>query len=343
MSSASPVNDITIRIVMIPFFGIFIPNLTGLFGPIGPSSFLYWAGYGYFILLSFLLWQGNRFFLLQQRKHLDWFRHPVRKILVLVFANVFYTAPVTVLMLMGWYAGAGFDGPDWNTIELVTLLNVIAVLFITHMYETVFLIREREHDIVEVERLERAKAQSELEALRNQIDPHFMFNSLNTLSSLIEDDSGKALAFTESLSDVYRYILMNKGTELVQLADEIAFLNNYYALLRLRFGEAIMLTVHDDRQVDAYLIPPISLQLLMENAVKHNEFDETDRLRIDLQIRNAEAILANSVKPRRILNGSSRIGLKNLNERYRMVTGKEIDVFADENVFRVTLPLLRIA
>lgn len=341
MAPRTPINDTKIRLLFIPFFGIVIPNLTGLFGHITLTSPLYWIGYLYFILISFVIWHGNRYLLFKQREHYDWFQNPIRKLTVLVFANVFYTAPATALMLLFWYHFAGFTEPDWNVIQLVTLMNVIAVIFITHVYETVFLIKERESDLVQFEKLERAKAETELEALKSQIDPHFMFNSLNTLSYLIENDRGKALQFNENLSDVYRYILMNKDRELVPLKEEIEFLNSYFSLLQLRFGQGIELCMNGAGNWEHFLIPPISLQVLLENAVKHNEINEHHPLKIEIRIADSAITVVNPLRPRMSGNHSSKIGLKTLGERYKLITGWEIEVHNGETEFSVILPLLK--
>jgi hypothetical protein len=188
---ARSLDDRLLRLIGIPFFGVAIPNFTGLFGPVGPDRAAYWLGYLYFIFIAFTIWQGNRWVLFRQREHHDWFSDPVRKLINLVAANVFYTAPATVLLLLGWFYFAGLP-VDWIAVRVCTLVNVICVLFVTHIYETVFLIKERQSDALEYAQLERVRAQAELEALKSQIDPHFLFNSLNTLSFLIENDRRKA-------------------------------------------------------------------------------------------------------------------------------------------------------
>ncbi len=124
---------------------------------------------------------------------------------------------------------------------MTTLTNVICVLFVTHVYETVFLIKEWQSDQLTFKQLQRAKAQAELQALKTQIDPHFMFNSLNILSHLIESDAEQALRFNDKLANVYRYILSNKDRTLIPLAEEIDFLNNYFTLLELRFDSGLEL------------------------------------------------------------------------------------------------------
>ncbi len=326
---------------MIPGFGIIIPNLSGLFGHVTYDTWIYWLGYIYFIFIAFVIWHGNRYLFFKQSEYYDWFKKPARKLVVLVFANVFYTAPVTFVMIYAWFVFAGFPEPDWDSMKIVLLMNVIAVIFVTHVYETVFLIKQRESDLVKFEKLERAKAETELEALKSQIDPHFMFNSLNTLSYLIENDKTKALKFNDSLSDVYRYILMNKSKELVQLKDEIEFLNNYFSLLKLRFGSGVQLQNKIKDFSDRFLIPPISLQILLENAVKHNEFNEDTPLIIDLTDEDNSVVVKNKIKEKLLQNKSSKIGLKNLNERYKLITGKEIEVSNSDKIFTVKLPLLK--
>ena len=339
LRTEEPLNDRMIRIIGIPAFGIVIPNITGLFGPLGPLDGAYWLGYVYFVLLSFCIWQGNRFFLLKQRAHFDWFRHPARKIMVLLAANVLYTAPLTVGWLYVWYLAVGFSAPDFAVIQVVTLMNVICVIFITHVYETVYLIKQREDDLVRVERLDRARAEAELEALRSQIDPHFMFNSLNTLAHLIETDPDRARAFCDDLSDVYRYILGRKNEALVLLSDELAFAGNYVSLMKRRFGEAIQVQV-DATPVNGSLIPPISIQVLLENAVKHNAFSEAEPLRVIITATTDIVSVQNARRPMDLVRPSPGIGLRNLNERFELLMKRPIEIDASDASFCVTLPLL---
>jgi LytS/YehU family sensor histidine kinase len=221
---------------------------------------------------------------------------------------------------------------------------MICVFFITHIYETVFLVREAENAKLKKEQLERARAEAELEALKNQIDPHFIFNSLNTLSHLIESAPAKAKQFNDNLADVYRYILQNKARELVLLREEMNFLNDYFSLLQIRFENAIQLQVQVPLAcLDQYLIPPISLQILIENAIKHNEFSGAVPLLIQIKMHNDELIIHNQVRKKVLRKASSRIGLHNLGERYKLTTNKEITVQEAASDFTVSLPVLKIA
>jgi sensor histidine kinase YesM len=336
-------NDIVMRLIGIPFFGIIIPNISGLFGKMSFTEFMYWFGYVYFILLAGLIWEGNRYLLFRTRKRFTWFDRPSEKLVLLLLNNIFYTAPVTVAMLCGWYRLAQFEKTNWDAIELVVLINVICVLFITHVYETVFTVKEHQGEQLKNAELSKAKAEAELAALKNQIDPHFMFNSLNSLSYLIGKDPAKAMLFTENLAEVYRYILSQKEQILVVLEDELAFTHKYTELLDLRFGKALHFKKHFSQDMEKiFLIPPTSVFVALENAVKHNEISEQYPLHIDIELKEDHLIISNKTRQKKNLQHSSKIGLKNLDERFRIVTGKQIVSGKINEFFQVQLPLIPI-
>lgn len=335
-------NDTLIRLIGIPFFGITIPNVSGLFGNLKVTDTAYWAGYLYFIMLAALIWEGNRYLLFRTRKRFTWFDKPIEKLILLLLNNVFYTSPLTVAWLCLWYRLAGFEKVGWDVIQIVVLINVICVLFVTHVYETVFMVKEQQGEQLKNAELSRAKAEAELAALKNQIDPHFMFNSLNSLSYLISQDQQKASLFTENLAEVYRYILSQKDQTLVLLEDELEFTHKYTELLHLRFGKALHFKRHFNGALEkSYLIPPTSVFVALENAVKHNEISELHPLQVDIDLKEDHLIISNRIREKRNLQHSSRIGLKNLDERFRLVTGKNILSGKNEdNFFKVQLPLI---
>ena len=334
------IDDGWARGVGIPGFGVVIPNLTGLFGPLGPSDALYWAGYGWFIALAAVIWQGNRALLFAQRAHWDWFQHPVRKLSFLLAANVFYTAPVTVGWLWLWYA-AGPMAFDPATVQTVALANTICVVFVTHGYETAFLIRERSDDHLDAERMRAAKAEAELAALRAQIDPHFMFNALNTLAQLVRSHPERAVEFTESLAEAYRYLLTQRDRDLVLLKDELALLDRYAFLLRIRFGDQLIVRIRDpDDRAGRLLIPPVALQFLLENAVKHNRLDG-DPMIIDVSVDEDGVRVRNPRRPK-LVESSAGVGLANLRERTALTIGRALEVTETAQSFEVWLPALEL-
>lgn len=338
-----PVNDIGFRLVLTPVFGIGIPLITGM---INAQNFNHWEiklSFLYTIMIAFVIWQGNRYLHFTLRTYFDWINKPLQKIGVLLLTIIFYTVPVSVLLLVGWYNIFSSTPVNWTVITESTLIILIAVIFITHVYETVFLVKQSENEMVKTEQLERAKAEAELEAIKNQIDPHFIFNSLNTLSHLIEEKPQRAKLFNDNLADVYRYILQNKARSLVLLREEIEFLQSYFLLLQIRFDNAVALKIKEVETVmDAYLIPPISLQILMENAIKHNEFSEASPLLVEIEMKNEVLIVHNRVKKKLLRKDSSKIGLQNLQERYKLTTNLEIEITEEEKDFTVSLPVLKI-
>ncbi|MBP6687354.1 MAG: histidine kinase [Lacibacter sp.] len=299
--------------------------------------------YLYTIAIAFVIYEGVRFLQFTLRSYFDWLNKPFKKILAFIITIPFYVVPVSVLMLVGWYRIFLNGVVDWNVVRLSSIIILIAVFFLVNLYETVFLVRDVANDKLEQEQLVRAKAEAELEALKNQIDPHFIFNSLNTLSHLIEEKPAKAKLFNDHMADVYRYILQNKAKDLVLLRDEMLFMQDYFSLLKIRFENALQLEADVDEAIwDQYLIPPISLQVLLENSVKHNEFSETSPLQIKLVFVGNELQMRNKLKEKKLRKPSSRIGLQNLEERYRLSTGKSIRIEKADDAFTVCLPILKI-
>jgi len=336
-------NDNVIRLVGIPLFGIFIPNLTGLFGTLSVRDPRYWFGYLYFITLAALIWQGNRYLMFRTRKRFTWFDKPIEKLILLFFNNIFYTTPLTISWLCLWYRFAGFDAIKWDRILIVSLVNVICVLFVIHVYETVFMVKEQQNEQVKNAELSRAKAEAELEALKNQIDPHFMFNSLNSLSYLIGTDTAKAKLFTDNLADVYRYILSQKERTMVLLEDEFIFMEKYVELLKLRFGKALIIQKHFNGTTEKeFLIPPISAFVALENVVKHNEISLQAPLCVNILVEGDQLIIRNKIQPKRSIHHSSKIGLKNLDNRFKIIVGKGIVTVYESELFTVALPLTKL-
>lgn len=320
-------------------FGLSIPWLTGLYGPLRPDAPLWWLGAAGFIVLAAAIWWGNRWLLFKQREHFDWFANPWRKLLMLVTANVLYTAPLTAGSLWLWFRASG-QAVDLDALKIVVLTNVICVLFVTHAYETVFLIRERESDLTQVERLERLRSQAELAALKAQVDPHFLFNSLNTLGHLIVRDAVRGREFCDLLAEVYRYVLASRDRDLVPLQDELAFVRSYHRLLTLRFGDAVHLDLADDLSAAPAWVPPLALQALLENAVKHNRVGPREPLSVRVQ-RHGDALrVGNQVLERSSLRPGSGLGLRNLDERCRHFTGRALEVSHADGRFDVRLPLV---
>jgi sensor histidine kinase YesM len=199
------------------------------------------------------------------REKYRWTRGAYYKIIIALFlVNVIYSGLISCLLLKAWKIWSREPTNDNVPLTNTVFLMVIAACFIANIYEILFLNREKEQNESRVEQLNVAKAQAELEALKNQIDPHFIFNSLNTLSFLITRDPKSARRYNDTLALVYRYILGNRERDLVLLREEIDFIGNYFYLLKIRFAEAISMVIEiTDISAENFLIPPISMQTLV--------------------------------------------------------------------------------
>jgi len=343
MDNTAPLNDKKVKLLCIPLLGVTIPNISRLITNSRYSIFEIIISYLYFILIAFIIWEGNFRLMHFIKKKFGWeYNHYYKIIVSLFFANIVYSGTLAASMLYLWKIYSHETYSDWEPIINTTLIIIIAATFITNIYELMFLNHEREYNLSRVEQLNVAKAQAELEALKNQIDPHFIFNSLNTLSFLIVKSPSSAKLFNDTLAKVYRYILSNKDKDLVLLKEEIEFIHNYFYLLKIRFRNAVNMEVEiNDIAAEDFLIPPISLQALVENAIKHNDFSDRSPLKIQVTVSSNYIVVKNAVHLKAHVVPGSKIGLANLNNRYKLITNKNLIIENSVNFFSVKLPVLK--
>jgi sensor histidine kinase YesM len=197
---------------------------------------------------------------------------------------------------------------------------------------------DQQANIIENERLKQENLKNELAALKNQINPHFLFNSLNSLTSLIRDNE-KATQFVKKLSYMYRYILQSGDIDLVSVKDELKFLESYTYLINSRYRNRFAIDIEIDDKYLEEKIPPLSLQILVENAVKHNEISESNPLQVKVYSKNESLFVDNPIRPRTTLAEGTGNGLANLKKRYALLRKQEINVNSDDTIFSVELPL----
>jgi LytS/YehU family sensor histidine kinase len=196
----------------------------------------------------------------------------------------------------------------------------------------------REEDISEKELLKQESLKNELEALKNQINPHFLFNSLNSLNSLIRDNK-QATTFVNKLSFMYRYILQSGSQDLVTIKEELKFLESYIYLIKTRYRDRFQIDINVDENVLNKKLPALALQLLVENAVKHSEISETNPLLVKVYSEDDFVIVENLIKPRTTFVDSTGNGLVNLNKRYELLKNNNIIISDTNQMFKVKLPL----
>lgn len=216
------------------------------------------------------------------------------------------------------------------------LLTVIISLF----FHTVYFYKALQEKKVTEQKIIAGTASAKFAALKNQLDPHFLFNSLNVLTSLIEENPKMAQKFTTSLSKVYRYVLEQKDKELVTVDEELKFARTYMTLIQLRFEDSIVFDIPDQASNPEARVVPLSLQILLENTVKHNVVMPENPLHIKIYEKDGFLIVENNLQPKEIIKQSSGVGLGNVQQRYALLTKRKFSVYKTEDTFIAELPIL---
>lgn len=219
----------------------------------------------------------------------------------------------------------------------VTLLITLIITLIIHL---LYFYRNYQENRVKQEKIIAGTASAQFESLKNQLDPHFLFNSLNVLSSLIEENPDSAQKFTTSLSKVYRYVLEQRDKELVTVEEELAFAKTYMNLLKMRFENSISFEIPDSLSIEEAKVVPLSLQLLLENCIKHNTVSEQKPLQIRIYIEGNELIIENNKQKKEVLQDRKGVGLQNIVNRYAILTNRKVSIIENEEQFKVKLPIL---
>ncbi len=217
---------------------------------------------------------------------------------------------------------------------LVVTLVVSLFLHAFYFYKALQDTKVKEQKII------AGSASAKFDALKNQLDPHFLFNSLNVLTSLIEEDPMQAQKFTTSLSKVYRYVLEQKSKNLISVDEELKFARTYVRLLKMRFEDSIVFEIPDEAKNPEAKIVPLSLQLLLENAVKHNVVTSAKPLHIKIYEEDGYLYVTNNLQEKQVVKKSSGVGLQNIRQRYAILTKKEMQIFKSGTEFKVRLPML---
>jgi len=178
------------------------------------------------------------------------------------------------------------------------------------------------------------------QTLKSQINPHFLFNNLNTLSELVYEDAKKADGYIQKLSEIYRYLIENEETKLIELEKEINFVKKYFSLQKERYNDKILLNISIP-DLEDYKIIPISLQSLIENAIKHNSYSQDMPLIINITRDNDDIVISNNIQRKNIIKNSTKTGLQNLKERVRLILDKELIFKEENNSFVVKMPVIK--
>ncbi len=293
-----------------------------------------------------MLWKGSEYLAYRQEKiGLSWKEQPLKRLFITALVIFLYVIVVFLILYIVFFVGL-LDYKIQNIFDyryefLSTLFTTIAIN--TFMHGRAFLMEWRQAAI-DNEKLKTESVQAKFESLRNQVNPHFLFNSLNALSTLIYSDQDKADEFVQKLSLVYRYVIDHTNDEVVSLKTELEFLESYIYLVTIRFGKNLKVSYQHLDQVPEGLVPPVSLQLLLENCLKHNEVSNEYPLHIQIVYEDGYISVINNLNPlKNPKKDSTKLGINNLKDRYQYLTDLPVIVTHDQEYFTVKLPILKLS
>jgi len=326
------------KFVIILFIGIMMPYFIGIQSD-------HYDLYRWILLVStcvfFIaaIWYLTGWLLSLINKNQKWFlRNYIQVIFSILLVSILVSGGCMILIL-SIIKKENHQNDNYISPWIILFIFLVISLFAT-IFE--FLKKEFEYNNSKVQELNIAKLQAELEALKNQVEPHFIFNSLNALSYLILEDPANAVLYNDNLGQVYHYILQNKNNDMVTLSEEMEFISNYFFLIKIRFADAVDLRIHLHHMITKnYFLPPISLQILIENAVKHNSFSTDEPLLIQIFTEAGFVNVKNEKRVKHFENLSTGIGLFNLNNRFQLLTNKSILIENGSKEFLVRLPLTK--
>ncbi|MDX2047009.1 MAG: histidine kinase [Chitinophagaceae bacterium] len=295
------------------------------------------------LLMTSVIWLGNRYVMIYSRRKYPLFNDVRKRLWFQSLIMLVFTVAANMIL------GEVFDGVFRDERGPLTEADVIihsnsAAVFCTIMviavYESIFFMHQLRHSVEETEKLKRESLNAELNALKTQVNPHFLFNNLNTLASVIPEDPKLAVDFVQQLSKLYRHILEVKDEQSILLKDELDVMKAYAFLLQTRFGSNLDVVINVPEEKLDKRIVPLSLQILMENAIKHNIVSSDKPLKIEVSALNGRLIVSNNLQKKNQVNESTGIGLNNISNRYKLLGNSGVEVKESGSDFTVSIPLI---
>lgn len=284
------------------------------------------------------LWKGNEFI-----SHVVFALYPgekymSKKLWINIVVAMIYTVICSISVNMLWIRF--YDRGDFikDNLTVLVMIQIFITIIITNIYLSVEFYRSWKQSLLEQGKLKAEALELQLQSLKNQVNPHFLFNSLNTLTSLVETDQEQAVKYIKKLSDVYRYILEYRNKELIPVQTELKCVESFVYLQKIRFGDNFNVTIHKITK-DKHVIP-LSIQMLIENAIKHNIIASDMPLQTDIFEEENNLVVKNNLQRKHAVTGSNLIGLKNLKSRYEYLTNEPFSIEETKTSFIVKIPLI---
>jgi sensor histidine kinase YesM len=323
---------ILIPLVAIIIVGVFLIS----YGVSDPRASLQFIFHG--IVMTAGLWLGCMTIVIFLWKKFPWEQSPYIHLIFEIILILLYTLVFSSTLYLFERKFGNIHKLENIGLEVFTTLLI--TFLITSIHESIFFFQQWKYNFSKSVRLERDNIEARYEALRAQINPHFLFNSLNSLTTMVEDNK-PVVDYIKNLSDLLRYMLKNGEKELVLLRDEMSILHSYINLQQTRFPETLRIKVDVGENYYHYAVPPLVLQMLVENCLKHNIISRENPLNIEIVTMKESIIVSNNLQ-RKPLVDSTGHGLKNITGRYNFFTSRKVEIIETANSFKVVIPLLEI-
>jgi two-component system LytT family sensor kinase len=324
-------------ILLIPAVGIFLAAIFRF--DFGSETGTEWWKYTlHAVSMTAGLWLGCMYIVTLLWKKFPWEDNPVKHLLLEIVLIISYTNLFSLLLYLAERRIGLVEKVDKFYLDAV-VTNLITLL-ITALHEAAAFYKQWKFNFSRSVRLEKDNIEAKYETLKAQINPHFLFNSLNSLTALVEEND-QAVQYLNNLSEFIRYMLKSRDRELVLVREEVNMLEKYMTLQKIRFGENLIIQTDVDEKYYHYSTPPLVLQMLVENCLKHNIISKQKPLTISIKAQNGTISVENNLQ-RKNETDSTGQGLRNISERYRFFTQEQVKINQTNTIFKVTIPLLKI-
>jgi sensor histidine kinase YesM len=275
-------------------------------------------------------------------RNISWIKAPVKKTAVQIVAFLTYSITAFILVqLFNYKVWLDYvPAKSWSLIIMAVPYTLLISFIISLIFTVIGFFQAWKKSFIQAEKLKVEMLAYKYESLRNQINPHFLFNSLNVLSDLVYDDKELAIMFIRQLGDLFRYVLDSRDKELVPLVEELEFIRSFTFLLKTRFEQKLTIDIEVQPGQDDYIVP-MTLQLLIENAVKHNEVSEAFPLRIQIRKTGEWLEVENNLQLKNVGDNSKKTGLKNITQQFAFFSEKPIKIISSDEFYKVRVPILK--
>lgn len=302
----------------------------------------FWQSYPTILIGTVVVWEINKVLVIYLRKRVSWRSYAEQHIILQGAGSVLIAVTITFFVLLFLFKFIYKEKINYAIVRQVLGSVILLTLMLNAFFETLYFYNKWRLNFVKNEILRRESLRTRFESLKHQVNPHFLFNSLNTLTTLIEEDHPETERFVDELTEVYRYVLDSKKWQLVTLEKELNFVNTYMFLQRMRFGNNVVLTNNIKEECKLmHLLPPLTIQLLVENAIKHNIVSKDKPLYLSIDLVDDYVFICNNLQKKSNPSmGNTGIGLRNIKARYSYLTNKEVIIEQLEKTFCVKIPIL---